>query len=83
MAIALLAGITYYYTGSAGEATVITILFNATGTVAYYGLERLWDAVPWGRGRIVPGISQGDRESLNLSPGSTHAATPKRPVDTD
>ena len=83
MAIALLAGITYYYTGDAGEASVITILFNVTGGIAYYGLERLWDAVPWGRGRTEPGVSQGDRESLNLSPGSAQAATQKRPMETD
>jgi uncharacterized membrane protein len=60
VAIALLAGTTYYYTGSAGEATTITILFNVVGTVAYYGLERLWEYVLWGRGTIKPVASQGD-----------------------
>ena len=52
VAVALLAGITYSYTGSAGEATTITVLFNAVGTIAYYGLERLWEYVQWGRGRL-------------------------------
>jgi uncharacterized membrane protein len=47
--VALLAGITFYYTGNAGEATTITILFNAGGTLVYYALERLWDSVEWGR----------------------------------
>ena len=83
VAIALLAGISYYYTGNAGEATVITILFNVTGTIAYYGLERLWDAIQWGRGRVERASSQGDRESLNLTPGSTRVVTPRRPVETD
>jgi len=83
VAIALLAGITFYYTGSAGEATVITLLFNVTGAIAYYGLERLWDAIQWGRGGIGPAVSQGDRGPLKLSPGGTHAVTPKRSVETD
>jgi uncharacterized membrane protein len=48
-AIALLAALSYYYTGDAGEATTITILFNAGGMVIYYALERLWDAIDWGR----------------------------------
>ena len=52
VAIALLAGVSYYYTGNAGEAGLITILFNASGTVAYYGLERLWESVDWGRERL-------------------------------
>jgi len=82
VAIALLAGITYYYTGNAGEATVITILFNVTGTIAYYGLERLWDAIQWGRGKTVPATSQEDRDSLNLPPGSTLAVTPRHPIET-
>jgi uncharacterized membrane protein len=47
--IALLAAITFYFTGNAGEATVITILFNVGGSIAYYTFERLWDAIPWGR----------------------------------
>ena len=48
-AIALLAAISYYFTGNAGEATTITILFNVGGTLAYYSLERLWESLDWGR----------------------------------
>ena len=48
-AVALLAAISYYFTGNAGEATTITILFNVGGTLAYYGLERLWEGLNWGR----------------------------------
>jgi uncharacterized membrane protein len=48
-AIALLGAVSYYFTGNAGEATTITILFNLGGTIAYYGLERLWESIRWGR----------------------------------
>jgi uncharacterized membrane protein len=83
VAIALLAGITYYYTGSAGEATAITILFNVTGAVSYYGLERLWEEVQWGRRRTETPVNQGDRVSLNLPPAGSRAVTSKRPVEID
>jgi len=44
-----LAAISYYFTGNAGEATTITVLFNAGGTLAYYGLEKLWASLDWER----------------------------------
>jgi uncharacterized membrane protein len=47
--IALLAFITYFFTGNAGEATGITLVFNVGGTVIYYLYERLWDAINWGK----------------------------------
>ena len=47
--IALLAVVTYAFTGNAGETTVITVVFNAGGAAFYYGFERLWDAVEWGK----------------------------------
>ena len=47
--IALLAGVTYAFTGNAGETTVITVVFNIFGAAIYYGFERLWDAVEWGK----------------------------------
>jgi len=46
---ALLALITYYYTGSPGATTAITVVFNLGGAAVYYGFERLWDAITWGR----------------------------------
>ncbi len=46
---ALLAAITYYFTGNAGQTTVISIVFNVLGSVVYYGYERLWDVIQWGR----------------------------------
>ena len=46
---ALLALLTFYITGNAGTTTILTILFNVSGTVVYYGFERLWDSINWGR----------------------------------
>ena len=48
-AIALLAAISYYFTGNPGETTTIAILFNVGGTLAYYSLERLREGLDWGR----------------------------------
>ena len=48
-AAALLAGITFYLTGSTGETAFVTVVFNVGGSVVYYGYERLWDAISWGR----------------------------------
>lgn len=47
--IALLAAVTYAFTGNAGETTVITAVFNIGGAAIYYGFERLWDAIEWGK----------------------------------
>ena len=47
--IALLAAVTYAFTGNAGETTVITVVFNIGGAAIYYGFERLWDAIEWGK----------------------------------
>ena len=75
VAIALLAAITYYLTGDAGEATTITILFNVGGTVSYYGLERLWEYIDWGRSASetklsgIDGRAMGTRRSLDNSEG--------------
>jgi len=46
---ALLALITFYFTGNPGTTTIITIVFNLGGAVVYYGFERLWDAINWGK----------------------------------
>jgi len=78
VAIALLAGITYYYTGSAGESTLITILFNAGGTLAYYGLERLWESVPWGRGSLEPMTDLTGGGPARSSSGDARSLTPSR-----
>jgi len=52
--IALLAAVTYAFTGNAGETTLITIVFNAAGSVVYYGFERLWDSIRWGKRGAAP-----------------------------
>ena len=75
VAIALLAGITFYYTGSAGETGVITVLFNVIGTVAYYGLERIWEFVPWGRGKLDQPVSQTGSEQRGPTRGGSPVAT--------
>jgi uncharacterized membrane protein len=46
---ALLVMITYYFTGNPGTTTIITVVFNVGGTAIYYGFERLWDDISWGR----------------------------------
>ncbi|HEV2227306.1 MAG TPA: DUF2061 domain-containing protein [Nitrososphaerales archaeon] len=46
---AILALLTYYFTGSATTTTIITVLFNVMGAAVYYGFERLWDSINWGR----------------------------------
>jgi len=49
--IALLAAITYYFTGNAGQSTIISVVFNVAGSFVYYAYERLWGAIRWGRSR--------------------------------
>jgi hypothetical protein len=34
--VALLAAVTYYFTGNAGEATAISVVFNVAGSAVYY-----------------------------------------------
>ncbi len=46
---ALLAAVTYYFTGNAGQTTVISVVFNVAGSAVYYVYERLWDVIPWGK----------------------------------
>ena len=46
--IGLLAAVTYAFTGNVGETTLITVVFNAAGSVVYFGFERLWDSINWG-----------------------------------
>ena len=69
-AVAFLAAISYYFTGNAREATTITVLFNAGGTLACYGLERLWESLDWGRGAS----ESGPRGSSALTWGKGLAA---------
>jgi uncharacterized membrane protein len=48
-AAALLAAVTFYVTGSTGLTGVVTLVFNVGGALVYYGVERLWDDIAWGR----------------------------------
>ena len=47
--IVLLIAITYYFTGNLGQTTTISIVFNAAGSAIYYGYERMWGRIEWGR----------------------------------
>jgi uncharacterized membrane protein len=83
VAIALLAVISYSYTGNAGEAGLITILFNASGAVAYYGLERLWESVEWGRGRLGGPPSQRGQGPVDTPLMGNRAVTIPGTLKTD
>lgn len=45
---ALLAAISWAFTGNLGQTTVITIVFSVTATVIYYVHERAWNSIRWG-----------------------------------
>lgn len=47
-ATALLAGLTWIFTGNAGETGIVTVLFTVISTAVYYFLERMWNNVNWG-----------------------------------
>ena len=46
---ALLAIISWIFTGNLGQATVITIVFSVSATAIYYLHERVWNGIKWGR----------------------------------
>jgi uncharacterized membrane protein len=46
---ALLAVISWVFTGNIGQTTVITIVFSVSATVIYYLHERVWNGITWGR----------------------------------
>lgn len=52
---ALLAAITYYYTGNVGQTTVISVAFNVSGAAVYYFFERLWNGIGWGKDQVARG----------------------------
>ncbi|HKU50135.1 MAG TPA: DUF2061 domain-containing protein [Nitrososphaera sp.] len=45
---ALLALISWVFTGNAGQTTIITIVFSITATAIYYVHERVWNNIGWG-----------------------------------
>lgn len=45
---ALLAVISWIFTGDIGQTTVITIVFSISATAIYYIHERLWNGIHWG-----------------------------------
>ena len=63
--IAILAEVTFYFTGNAGEATAISVVFNIAGSLVYFGYERLWDSIGWGR--IEKGLGQPSIDTVKVS----------------
>jgi len=47
--IVLLFVIAWFMTEDVGQTTSITIIFNGIRVVLYYGFERLWERIKWGR----------------------------------
>jgi uncharacterized membrane protein len=45
---ALLAAITWLFTGNTGQTTIITIVFSLSATALYYVHERVWNGIRWG-----------------------------------
>jgi len=63
---ALLAAITFYFTGNAGQTTVIAVVFNVAGALVYYIFERLWNAITWGSDQVLR-VSRPQEQSGSLS----------------
>ena len=49
MGIVLLFAIAWYLTEDIGETASITVIFHGIRVVLYYGFERLWERIRWGR----------------------------------
>ena len=49
LAALILGGITFAVTGSWEASTLITLVYNLVQVFVYYGHERLWERIPWGR----------------------------------
>ena len=45
----ILGVLTFSVTGSAAEASIITLVFHAIRVILYYFHERLWEMIQWGR----------------------------------
>jgi uncharacterized membrane protein len=46
---ALLAIISWIFTGNLGQTTVITIVFSVSANAVYYIHERVWNGIKWER----------------------------------
>lgn len=49
MGIVILAVITWAYTKDVAEVTGITLIFHGIRFFLYYGHERLWNKIDWGK----------------------------------
>jgi len=52
--IVILGGLTWLFTHSWAETTLITITFHGIRLVLYYFHERVWEKVGWGRKKGSP-----------------------------
>lgn len=52
LGIAILGGLSWFFTRNWEETTLITITFNVIRLVLYYFHERVWERVSWGRKKI-------------------------------
>jgi uncharacterized membrane protein len=46
---ALLAAVSWIFTGNLSQTTTITIIFSVSATAVYYVHERLWNNLSWGK----------------------------------
>ncbi len=45
--MAILAAVSWIFTADAGQTTIITIVYAALATIAYYGHEKIWARINW------------------------------------
>jgi uncharacterized membrane protein len=44
---AILAMLSWTFTGNAGQTTIITVAYAILATIGYYGHERIWNKISW------------------------------------
>lgn len=45
--MAILAAVSWIFTADAGQTTIITTVYAALATIAYYGHEKIWARINW------------------------------------
>jgi len=50
--VVILGGLSWAYTRNREQTTMITVTFHSIRLVLYYGHERIWEGVRWGRTRV-------------------------------
>jgi uncharacterized membrane protein len=59
MVTAILAALSWTFTASADQTTLITVAYAILATIGYYGHERVWNRILWGtiRAAVKPGAN--------------------------